>query len=186
MGPLLDSDKIKTTDKFYEQIHQINVEYYEFWKENTLWHWDFYLSIVLAVTPWMIWFFFRKKGSEGRLLLVGSFVVIITSWLDFLGVISGIWHYSGKVIPTIPSYIPWDFCLLPVLTMFFLQIKPDIHPFLKAIIYGALISFIGEPIMEWIGLYTSGNWKNYYSFPIYIVIFLISFRISKINTFKTI
>ncbi|MEC1525171.1 hypothetical protein P9D43_24490, partial [Neobacillus niacini] len=103
MEPLLDSDKIKTTDKLYQQIHQINVEYYEFWKENTLLHWDFYLSIVLAVTPWLIWFLFSKKGCEGRLLLVGSFVVFITSWLDFLGVILGIWHYSGKVIPTIPS-----------------------------------------------------------------------------------
>jgi hypothetical protein len=186
MKPLLDIDKIMTTDKFYEEIHQINIEYYEFWKKNTLWHWEFYLSIILAVIPWVIWFFYRKKGSEGRLLLVGSFVLIITSWLDFLGVTLGIWHYSGKFIPTIPSYLPWDFCLLPVITMLFIQFKPNMQPFLKAIIYGALIAFIGEPLMEWVGLYTSGKWHNYYSFPIYIIIYLISFKISKINTFNNI
>ncbi|MFC0471891.1 CBO0543 family protein [Halalkalibacter kiskunsagensis] len=186
MKPLLDTDKIEKSREFYHQIHQIQMEYLKYWQENTLWHWEFWLSSALAVVPWVLWFLFRKRGSEARLLLVGSFTMLVTSWLDFLGVVFGVWHYSGKLLPTIPSFSPWDFSLIPVITMLWLQFKPTLHPFLKAIIYSTFISFIGEPLIEWIGLYSSGQWTPFYSFPIYIVIYLVAYRISKAKTFNDI
>ena len=183
MVPLIGEEELKKSDEFFEQIHKIEIDYLSYWKESTLWHWEFWLSVSLSILPWVVWFLVRKRGSEARLLLAGSFGLIIASWLDFLGLVFGTWHYSGRVLPTIPTFIPWDFTLIPVTIMLWLQFKPTLNPFLKAIIYSALTSFIGEPLFEWIGLYTTVNWSVFYSFPIYIVIYLISYRISKAKTF---
>lgn len=185
MKPLLDEEKIKKSDEFYDKIHQVEMEYMKYWQESTLWHWDFWLSLLLVIVPWIVWFIVRKRGSEARLLLAGGFVLIISSWLDFLGIVLGLWHYSGKAIPTIPTYMPWDVSLLPVITMLWLQFKPTLPPLLKASIYAGLASFIGEPLFEWIGLYTSEKWNVFYSLPIYFVIYLIALRISKAKTFDT-
>ncbi|MDC3418420.1 CBO0543 family protein [Aquibacillus salsiterrae] len=185
LKPLLSEEKIKKTDELYDEFHQIQMEYLKYWQETTLWHWEFWLSISLTIFPWIIWFIIRKRGSEARLLLAGSFVLIISSWFDFLGVVFGLWHYSGKALPTIPTYFPWDFSLLPVWTMLWLQFKPTFNPFFKAIIYSALTSFLGEPLFEWLGLYSSEKWNVFYSFLVYIFIYLIAYRISKAKTFDT-
>ncbi|MFD2444092.1 CBO0543 family protein [Bacillus sp. CGMCC 1.16607] len=185
MAPLISEEEINRSDEFFEQIHKIEKEYFHYWIENTLWDWEFWLSIFLSVFPWIVWLIVRKRGSEARLLLAGSFALIIASWLDFLGIIFGLWHYSGRVLPTIPAFLPWDFSLIPVTLMLWLQFKPTYNPFLKAIIYSALSSFIGEPLFEWIGFYTEVNWSAFYSFPIYTVIYLIAYRISQAKTFDT-
>ncbi|MFS0671630.1 CBO0543 family protein [Ornithinibacillus sp. 179-J 7C1 HS] len=184
MKPLLDEEKIEGTKEFYMKIHNVEMEYLEYWKENTLWHWEYWLSVFLTLFPWVLWIMFRKRGSEARLLLAGSIVIIISSWLDFLGVILGLWHYTGKALPTIPTYVPWDITLLPVTIMFWLQYKPDANPFLKAIIFAGMTAFIGEPLFKWLGLYATDHWKAIYSFPIYIVIYLIVYRISIAKTFE--
>lgn len=183
MKRLIDEEKIKKTNEFYEKIHQIEMEYYNYWKEHTLWHWEFWLSLVLTFSPWVLWFIFRKRGSEARLLLAGTFTLVVASTFDLFGVAFGLWHYSGKVMPIIPTFIPWDFSLIPVTMMLFLQYKPTLNPLLKAVIYSALASFVGEPLFEWVGLYTSENWSSLYSFPIYITIYLIAYRISKVKSY---
>jgi hypothetical protein len=183
MKTLQDSEKIKDTHKFYEKFHQIEMDYKDYWLEHTLWHWEFWLSISLTIVPWILWFIFRKRGSEARLLLAGLFVICIASFLDFIGVASGLWHYSGKALPLIPTYMPWDFSLLPVTMMLWIQAKRHWNPFIKGFIYACLAAFVGEPLFEWIGLYQPTHWRSFYSFPIYIVLYLISHRISNSKTF---
>ncbi|UNJ81252.1 hypothetical protein (plasmid) [Metabacillus dongyingensis] len=106
--------------------------------------------------------------------------------LDFLGVAFGKWYYTGKVIPTIPSYIPWDFVLIPVFVMFLIQFKPHWSPILKGILFAGVSSFVGEPFFKWLGFYVELEWSPFYSFPIYIVIYLISSRLSKVKSFQPI
>ena len=67
--------------------------------------------------------------------------------------------------------------------MLCLQIKPTLNPFIKAVIYSVLTSFIGEPIFVWIGLYTTVKWNVFYSFLIWIILYLIAYRISKVKAF---
>ncbi|WP_425466189.1 CBO0543 family protein [Paenibacillus methanolicus] len=76
---------------------------------------------------------------RGQLLLASFTALIISSWLDFNGVILGLWYYTGLAIPTIPSYVPWDFCLLPVLIMFLIQVKPQLSAYWKAAIFRSLV-----------------------------------------------
>ncbi|MCM3567262.1 CBO0543 family protein [Neobacillus mesonae] len=185
MKRLIDDEKLKKGNEFYDRIHQVEVDHFHYWQENILWNWEFWLSAVLSVLPWVIWFIFRKRGSEARLLLAGCFVLIIACWLDFMGVISGLWYYSGKVMPTIPSFFPWDFSLLPVIMMLWLQYKPNLHPLLKAFIFSAFSAFIGEPFFEWVGMYCTEKWSSFYSFIIYMVIYLLAHWISRTKAFDS-
>ncbi|WP_052002480.1 CBO0543 family protein [Halalkalibacter wakoensis] len=137
----------------------------------------------MIIVPWTLWFIFHKKESRARLLFAGFATMLIASFLDFLGVAYGLWVYLVDVIFTIPAFIVWDFSVLPVIVMFFLQIKPAFNPIIKGIIFGAFSSFVGEPVTVWLGLYDPLEWKYIYSFPIYILIYLIIHYISRSRTF---
>ncbi|PLS04298.1 CBO0543 family protein [Neobacillus cucumis] len=183
MKTLQDPQKIKQIGDFYIELKKIHHKYFDFWLHDTFLHWDFLLSLSLAVIPWLLWFKFRKRESTFRLLLAGFFVLIISSWLDFWGTMYGLWYYTGKVLPSMPSFIPWDFCLLPVTIMFMVQYKPKTSPILKGLIFSCLTSFIGEPLFKWIGIYVQVNWSIFYSFPIYFLIYLVAHRLSRVKAF---
>ncbi|MDQ6600994.1 hypothetical protein [Bacillus salipaludis] len=100
MTPLIRKEKIISSDKFFQRINQVEVEYVNYWKEHTLWNWEFWVSVALSIIPWLVWIILRKRGSEARLLLAGIFGLSVASWLDFLGLVFGLWHYSGRLLPT--------------------------------------------------------------------------------------
>ncbi len=176
-------EKEKIVGDLYKEVDKANDQYFEFWKEHTFLHWDWWVSLGLTIMPWVIWWKFRDKENTARFMFSAFFIIIISSWLDFIGVVCGLWYYTGKFIPTIPSYIPWDFCLVPVSMTLLMQIRPEVSPVKKAVFYSAVVSFVGEPIFDFIGFYTRIQWEYIYSFPIYIVIYLCANWVSKRKTF---
>ncbi|WP_227939525.1 CBO0543 family protein [Alkalihalobacillus deserti] len=170
------------TEKTYNLIVQANNQMLEIWKNDVLFTWQWWLGVGLTIIPWLLWIKYRKKDSTIRLLSAGFFVILISSWLDCLGVVLGLWYYVYEVFPFIPSYFPWDFSLLPVIIMVFIQIKPTTHPLIKGITFSGISSFLAEPFFIGIGLYRLLNWEHIYSFPIYIVIYLMADYISKRKT----
>ncbi|WJH37204.1 hypothetical protein N6H14_17085 [Paenibacillus sp. CC-CFT747] len=110
--------------------------------------------------------------------------LIISSWFDFIGVEYGLWYYTGLAIPTIPSYVPWDFCLIPVMIMFFIQIKPDASPLLKAVIFAGISAFAGEAFFQWLGFYQPLHWRSWWSFFIYILLYGVCHMITRLRTFE--
>lgn len=176
-------EKEKIVGELYKEVDKVNDKYFNFWKEHTLLHWDWWVSLGLTIIPWLIWWKYRDKENTARFMFSAFFIVIISSWLDFMGVVCGLWYYTGKIIPSIPSYIPWDFCLVPVTMTLLMQIRPEGSPLKKAVLYGVLAAFIGEPLFELIGFYTRLKWENIYSFPIYILIYLCADWVSKRKSF---
>jgi hypothetical protein len=128
----------------------------------------------LTILPWILWIKIRKKESTDRLLFSGFIVLIISSWLDFMGSELGFWAYLVDVDPLSPSFVAYDFTLIPVSVMLLLQYKPNINPLLKAIVFSGVASFIFQPLLVWLGFYDPKIWKHYYSFPILIAIYLIA------------
>ncbi len=45
-----------------------------------------------------------------------------------------------------PDYIAWDFSLMLVTIMFFLQVKPKVSPIIKGLIFAAMTAFLAEPL----------------------------------------
>ncbi|OIJ18748.1 hypothetical protein BKP45_15805 [Anaerobacillus alkalidiazotrophicus] len=173
-------------ENIYNLVAEANEKMFYVWKENILFTWQWWLSVALTILPWIFWIKFRKKDSTIRLLSAGLFVILISSWLDFFGISLGLWYYIYDVIYIIPNYFPWDFTLLPVTIMFLIQFKPNSNRYIKAIFFSLLASFVAEPFFIWIGMYQPKKWEHIYSFPIYIVIFLIADYISKRSSWEKI
>ncbi|WP_019392568.1 hypothetical protein [Priestia filamentosa] len=56
-------------------------------------------------------------------------------------------NYRYEVFPLTSNYFPWDFIVLPISMMAFIQIKPQVWPIVKAIIYASVSSFVGLPVL---------------------------------------
>lgn len=165
-------------DKLYDVIEKVHDKKINFWLENVLFTWQWWLGVSLTVVPWIVWILFRKKESTYRLLAAGFLAIIISTWLDFVGITLGLWHYNYDVLPLLPSYLPWDFTVFPVLIMFMIQYKPKINPYIKAFIFAGGSAFIGEPIFKWLHTYDPEHWKYIYSFPFLFAIYLASHFVS--------
>ncbi|WP_417897822.1 CBO0543 family protein [Bacillus haimaensis] len=172
--------------KVYQLLEKSSDLHIEAWADYVVFTWRWWLLLGLTLIPWIIWLVYRKKESTHRLLFVGFFTIFISLWLDSMGTQLGWWYYKYELIPFTPSFKPWDFSLLPVTTMFFLQFKPSINPFIKGLVYAAIIAFIAEPLFLWLGYYVYPNWEYIYSFFIYFIIYLISHFIVTRNKFERI
>jgi len=180
----MDPYYIQQMEVAYSLIHQADRLMTTLWLKYVLYGWRWWAGALMAVVPWLFWIRFRKKASTDRLLYVAFFVIIISSWFDVLGILFGLWSYYYPLVPFSPAFAPWDFSLLPVITMVFLQYKPEINPYVKSVVYSVIGSFIAQPILAWMGYYNAKLWPHYYSFPIFIVIYLIAYKISQATRFE--
>lgn len=174
----------KEIGDIYDLIKEAHRQMYRLWLENILFSWRWWVGLVLSIIPWLIWIKYRKKDSTDRLLLAGAVTIIITSFFDFVGSCYKLWYYDSKLIPIIPTYLPWDITLFPVSVMFLLQIKPNANRFLKALVFSISCAFIFEKFFKWAGFYFEVNWNSFYSFPIYFFIYLIADFFSRRDNFS--
>ncbi|MEH7116302.1 CBO0543 family protein [Neobacillus vireti] len=153
------------------------------WKDEVLFTWEWWLGVALTIIPWIIWFIFRKRESTSRLLFAGTFVSLVSLTLDNIGVQFSAWNYLKPVIPAIPSYIPFDFALIPLSVMFLIQWFYHKNPWMIGLIFAILTAFIGEPIFKWLGIYVPTNWKYGYSIPFYTLIYYLAHKIASSKRF---
>lgn len=166
------TEVIKESNKLFEELHILHERFYDLWVSNVLFSWRWFIGISLIIIPWLVWFRIKRKESTDRLLYAGFSVMLMSSFLDVIGIALGLWSYPYNVFPLMPEFIPFDISALPVVTMIFIQLLPKLKPIWKALIYSAAGSFVFQPLMELAGLYNALNWKDYYSFPILVVIYL--------------
>ncbi|WP_445491707.1 CBO0543 family protein [Niallia sp. 03133] len=174
----------KLIDNNISDIHRLIQEKVDIWKEHVVFTDLWWIGVGLSILPWILWFIFRKKKSTDRILYAGFFVIIIALALDIVGDQFGLWHYRFNVLPIVPTYFPWDVTLMPVTVIFFLQIKPNSNPFLKAVLFALFSAFIAEPFFQWMGVYVPTKWKFHYSIPIQILIYLVAHYLSRRDKFS--
>lgn len=178
---------IKKMTHIHNTIGKMNETYIELWKEDMFLTWRWWLNTAILILPWIIWLIVRKKKSTNRLLLSGLFVYLITSVLNTMGVAFGLWFYSYTPLPYIHSFfMPWDFGAFPVMVMLLIQYKPNISPYLKALLFAVFSAILFEPLFEWMKLYLLLNWKHYYGVPIYFLIYILAHRVSRRHHFEPI
>lgn len=108
--------------KIQSRISEAASDYHQLWQTEILFSWRWWLSFVLAFLPWLVWIKYRRRESTDRLLYSGFFVLLVSAWLDFNGLQLGLWYYPIDVVPTIPSSLPYDTSILPVMVMLLIQI----------------------------------------------------------------
>ncbi len=166
----------------YRHAHRVLMEtWYKMVFLTPLW----WAGLLLGIIPWLVWWKFHNKNDTGDLFRAGLFMGVIALILDSVGVQLGLWVYPYDVLPFIPGYLPWDLTLLPITVMFFLEIKPNWLPLKKGFIFAIIAAFIGEPLAIISKLYQPLGWNSLYSFPIYIVLYLLSEKIARGKTFNS-
>ncbi|WP_134702352.1 CBO0543 family protein [Ammoniphilus sp. YIM 78166] len=170
----------------YEKVDGANSEIVDIWIEHILFSPGWWVVLLLALAPWIIWIKYRKKESTARLLLAGIWVALIANFLNYIGVTLGLWQYKVKLVPVIPDFIAWDFSILPVTIMFLIQIRPNVKPIVKALLFSTFTAFVGEPFFNWLDFFDYKNWHYLASFPFYVVIYLVANRLTTSKSFSPI
>ncbi|MDP4144906.1 MAG: CBO0543 family protein [Bacillota bacterium] len=166
-------------DQVYKLNESVNRMLLDIWMKQIVFSWRWWVEILLAIIPWILWIKFRDKKATDRLLFVGLLVFVVTNTLDNIGIAYNAWHYDWNVLPIVPIYLPWDFTLFPILVMWLLQYKPNISPLVKALVFSAFNAFLMEPLFQYFSFYHPVAWKQYYSFIIYIPLYLFFNYVSK-------
>lgn len=135
----MDNEYVKGAENAYSLISQSNNDMINLWLTHTFLTWQWWLGVLLTIVPWVLWILFRKNESTNRLLFVGFFVMLITSWLDLMGILFGLWSYYHNVVPFSPAFIPWDFTLLPVTIMVYCRLSPKLAQLLKQLHFLCLV-----------------------------------------------
>jgi hypothetical protein len=170
--------------KLVESICHHHMDFFQLWNTGMYLTWRWWLVVAMTVVPWVVWFFIRKRESTHRLLYAGLFVAFLALFLDMLGVIADVWSYPVLLFPILPECSPYNFTILPVVTMVFLQYCPNRNRYLKALVYAALGAFGFQPLMEWAGLYLNDEWRDWYSFPILYLFYLAADWLAGRETFE--
>ncbi|MDZ5472387.1 CBO0543 family protein [Bacillus sp. 31A1R] len=180
---MVNDKYVSLVDKNGNEIEKLVYERIDIWKEYVLFSELWWLGVALSIIPWIIWFLIRKKDSADRLMYAALFVMVISLCLDVLGDQLGIWSYRYNVIPVLPTYLPWDITLMPVTVIVILQFKPEGNPFVKALIFAIISSYLAEPFFNKLQIYNLKHWKYTYSLPIQILIYLLAHYITKKDNF---
>ncbi|WP_123043102.1 CBO0543 family protein [Cohnella candidum] len=161
---ITDENTRKTVDLVLQKI--------DIWREYVLYSWQWWFGLFLTIAPWILWMLFKRKAGTDRSLYVALYAIVISVTLDICGAQIGLWHYRYEVVPTLPSYFPWDFTLMPVSILALRLVKPQASRYAKAAFFAIVTSFVGEPFFRWIDVYSMDHWHYAYSVPIQFLIYL--------------
>jgi hypothetical protein len=169
-------------EKYQTSVHS----HLNYWLENVVFSWQWWLMVSVFVLLWLIFWKLKKKESIPKISLYGLLWIIAASNLDGLGFELGLWGYPYNLSPYLPKSYVFDYCLIPITYMLIYQYFPKGKSFFWAVVTLALgSSLVAEPLAEWLGLYISFHWKVYYSIPIYILIaYILKFITEEITDTK--
>lgn len=143
----------------------------EQWLHNTVFTWQWWLLVALFITPWLLWWCVVDKKRLPVIVLLGTFVLVTSSWLDQLGLEMTLWYYPYNLLPIYPQLVPINYAIMPVSYMLIYQYFSSWRSYMTAMVINAILfSFIAEPTLNYLGMYKLIKWYYYYSFPFYIII----------------
>lgn len=141
------------------------------WIHHEIFSFQWWLLFIIFIVPWFIWWKFVDKKRLVEILLYGFFIMTVATIIDEVGCQLNLWEYPYDIEPLFPRLIPLNLTALPVIYMFLYQYFSEWKSFIIAnVLVAAVLSFIGENILEWAGIYVLLKWENYYSFPVYVII----------------
>lgn len=165
-----------TLEELIEQEKIVFEMMEQYWLQNSLFTWQWWLLLALAIIPWFIWWRLVDKRRLFEILTFGLTILFISIILDIIGQSYLLWIYPHRIHwATAPPILPYDTTVMPVAYMLTYQYATSWKAFIKwMIIVGLVYAFIAEPFLKWINVYKTLNWKYYYSFPIYIGLGLLT------------
>lgn len=154
------------------------------WLKNDVFHWRWWLLLSLILIVLAVWWICTDKSRIHEISLYVVLAVILTMGIVEYGDELTLWDYPTDIIPIFPPLTSVNLLILPLAYSLIYQFFMTKKKFVTAtLIVTAIICFIIEPVLSWIGLYKLLHWQYYYSFFIYdVMAILIRYLVIKINT----
>lgn len=186
----LDLTKIEVFKMSYptlDEINKIRIQLKEacitHWLDNELFHFNWWISLILTILPLYIWWKLVDKSRVFKILTFGLMIGAVSITLDIAGINLVWWGYPNRLLPIIPPIFPFDISIVAVSNMLIYQYFRTWKSFLKAkLVLATTYSFIAEPLLVILGFYELYTWKYWYSFVGYFIMaVLIRWIVEKID-----
>jgi hypothetical protein len=142
----------------------------EEWLLDDVFHFKWWLLLGLILAAFFIWW---KKLDKSRLpetCLYAALTTIMALGIFEWGEELILWEFPTDIIPIFPPLSSVNLIMLPLAYSFTYQYFKTWKGFIfAAVIVTAVICFVIEPVLVWVGLYELVKWKYYFSFPVYLV-----------------
>ncbi|NYC96028.1 hypothetical protein DFN09_004039 [Clostridium acetobutylicum] len=76
-------------DKVFKEFNKVTLKLYNLWSNHMIYTWRWWLQVLIAILPWILWVIIRKKESAGRLLYAGFF------YYAYSNIYGCTWNYAG-------------------------------------------------------------------------------------------
>lgn len=156
-------------------VSELRHAQFEIWlaEEVGTFHW--WLLVAILVLPWIFAFRFFDRSRLRELVLFGTFIAIETITLDEVGFSLFLWTYPVQLLPFFPRLTSIDYSALPIIYVLIYQYCTTWQSFFRTLVaFSVVAAFVIEPTLVRLNLYFLIKWYYWYSFPIYIIMGLIT------------
>ncbi len=166
---------VMSGEQLAEMMRHVNQTQIEFWRQETLFTWRWWVLVLLFFAPWFVWCKVADKKRLLPLVLFLLFIMVLTMTVDEIFTCLPLRFYSHNLNPLLYRSISLDYAFIPILFTLIYQWFVTWNNFFWAVTVLALfISFIGEPLFMWLGFYVLIQWNYFYGVPVYLAAGLLS------------
>ncbi|ULT59489.1 hypothetical protein L1999_13600 [Neobacillus drentensis] len=163
--------------KVRETLRDVSINH---WFHDDLFTWKWWLLLISATIPWLIWIRFRDKERTFEILSYGLIWATFASITDVIGGDMILWGYPDKLLPTVPPLLPADITVIPISYMFMYQYTKTFKTYLVfSFLLSGCFSYIIEPLFIKGQMFALHNWTHTYSFIGFFVLSQIVYFIIK-------
>lgn len=161
-------------EQLAQMVKELTQARIENWQRTDLFTWQWWFILATFLIPWVVFCFIADRKQLPKLLLYGTFLMLLIITLDLTGFELGLWYYPVKLLPVGPLTAYIDISPLPIIYMLEYQFFPRWKHFIMVSIgTGFVFSFCFEPITIALGLYIPVRWEHHYGLPIYTLMPII-------------
>lgn len=172
-------DAIDKIVKLRKEIFKIQSDH---WTNNTLFTLKWWFMVATVIIMLAIWYKLSDKKRFNEISLAGFITAVLVFLFNTTGVEMTLWAYKAQIFGLVRTWSLFELINISVLVMLLYQYFVEWKKYLIAVIVaGAIGSFIVQPLLIHFEIFKLVNWRNLYSFPIYILIgIIVKLVISKI------
>lgn len=162
----------------YDEVQDIRSELkeagYQHWLHNDLFTWQWWILLLAAFLPWVIWGYLVKKEHRSHVFTFAMLIGIISSVLDVIGADILLWGYPTKLFFMVPPLFPADLTVIPVAFSLAYYYGETWRKYILYIVtISLLFSYVIEPLSTWAEIYEKNNFPHWLSFIGFTLISLL-------------
>lgn len=160
---------MNSIDRIVELRKQIFQIQYNHWTNNTLFSLKWWIMVSLVVAYWFIWWKISDKKKFNEIGLAGLTAALLNFFLNTTGIEMTFWAYPSQIFGLVRTWSLFELSFISITSMLLYQYFLEWKKYLIAlVVLGAFGAFVAQPLLIYVGIYKLYNWRNLYSFPIYI------------------